>query len=168
MLDIFPVDGPWPGRMALCARPRAGSWLEDDIRTLKTNGYTVLISALTPNEIARLGLQELPYACHVNGVRSVQFPIGNLLVPERERALEALREWKASLDGGEGLALHCWATVGRSPTLAAALLVLSGVDAETAWERLTIARGREVPDTHEQRAWVSTLLSNLPAELGPE
>lgn len=158
MLDIYPVDGPWPGRLALCARPRAGGWLEDDIRTLKRSGYDLLVSALTPNEIARLGLQDLPYACHMNGVRSFQFPIGNLMVPERERAIPALQSWLQTLEQGEGVALHCWATVGRSPTLAAALLVLSGVEPETAWARLASARGREVPDTHEQRAWVSNLL----------
>jgi hypothetical protein len=42
-------------------------------------------------------------------------------------------------------------------SLAAALLVLDGTDAERAWSRVTRARGLPVPDTDEQRRWVTGL-----------
>jgi hypothetical protein len=54
------------------------------------------------------------------------------------------------------VALHCWASVGRSTSLAAALLVLAGVEASEAWARIEISRGRQVPDTLEQRAWAAS------------
>jgi protein-tyrosine phosphatase len=166
VLDVYPVDGPWPGQLALCARPRAGNWLEDDIRSLKMRGYDLLVTVLTPQEIARLGLHDLAYRCHLSGVRSVQFPIGNMLVPDARAILPSLQEWKAALDEGQGVALHCFATVGRSPTMAAALLVMGGVEPEAAWARLNLARGREVPDTREQREWVWQLTGKTFAEPG--
>ena len=41
--------------------------------------------------------------------------------------------------------------------LAAALLAVSGLDLDTAWNRVSAARGCAVPDTAEQRAWVAQL-----------
>ena len=51
--------------------------------------------------------------------------------------------------------MHCWGGVGRSSLFAAALLVARGTDADTALARIAAARGVPVPETDEQRAWVS-------------
>lgn len=156
-MELFPVEGPWPGRLAVCLRPRSGWFLDDDIRALKQNGYDALVTAITHEELTRLDLVDLPAACAREGVVFHHFPVGNLQVPPLELALPTLRTWSDHLVGGGGLALHCWASVGRSPTLTAALLVLAGVPADEAWERIERARGRGVPDTNEQRAWVAHL-----------
>jgi len=57
------------------------------------------------------------------------------------------------------MAVHCWASVGRSPTLVAATLVFAGVPVAEAWARIQAARGVPVPDTLEQRAWVEQFFS---------
>jgi len=147
------------GRLAVCSRPRSGAWLEDDIRALRHSGHDLLVSALTPEEIVKLELTTVPEVCERFGVRFVSYPVGNMLVPRVEHALPYLESWHAHLVGGGGLAVHCWASVGRSTTLAAALLVLGGVPAEEAWARIETARGREVPDTTEQRLWAGRVKS---------
>ena len=48
--------------------------------------------------------------------------------------------------------IHCRQGIGRSSLLAAAVLEASSLD--EAWRRIAEARGRSVPDTPEQRAWL--------------
>ena len=153
-MQLFPVDAPWPGRLALGARPRSGPWLEDDIGSLPASGFDLLVSALTPEEMTKSELDGVPAICLAHGIEFVHFPVGNLMVPEVEAALPLLQGWHQALMEGRGVAIHCWGGVGRSATLAAALLTLGGVDAEDAWSRVETARGREVPDTPEQHQWV--------------
>ncbi len=160
-LDIFPVDGPWPGRLAVCARPRSGTWMLDDVRALKGTGYDVLVSAITPRELRELHLDRLGAACGEHGIEHVQFPIGNMQVPPLDNVLPMLDRWDRALAEGRGIAFHCYGSVGRSPMLAAALLVRGGVHPEIAWERLTRSRGRDVPDTLEQRRWVDGMAAGI-------
>ncbi len=153
-MELYPVDGPWPGRLAVCLRPRSGSWLDDDIAALRRAGHHVLVSALTPEEIAKLELDHVPEVCARHGVEFAHVPVGNLQVPHPGLIRPHLESWHQRLSAGLGVAIHCWASVGRSPTLVAATLVSAGVPVDEAWERIAAARGRDVPDTLEQRRWV--------------
>ena len=154
-MEIWPIEGPWAGSLAICSRPRAGWFLDDDIRHLRRAGYGLLVSALTPEEVIRSELERVPQACEGAGLEFAHFPVGNLQVAPAERAHPLLLAWHNRLLAGESVALHCWASVGRGPTLAAALLVVAGLDPSEAWSRIEAARGRQVPDTNEQRAWAS-------------
>ena len=51
--------------------------------------------------------------------------------------------------------------IGRSCLVAASLLKLWGLSTEEAWARVERARGRPVPDTPEQRAFVDRLPHRL-------
>lgn len=156
-LDLYPIEGPWAGKLAVCARPRPGTWIEDDVQRLKGAGYDILVSAITAKELAELHLGELADVCTRYAVEHVHFSIGNLQVPSIPHAMPRLHAWADALAMGRGVALHCFGSVGRSPTLAAALLVLRGIPADEAWDRVQAARGRDVPDTLEQRTWVAQL-----------
>lgn len=142
-------------------RPRPVPWLNDDLRSLRRSGYGVLVSALTPSEVDAAHLGDVPGLSAEHGLQFAHFPIPNLGVPPVETALPRLSEWLAAVRQGRGVAIHCFGSVGRSPMLAAALLVLEGVPPAEAWQRVEQARGRQVPDTHEQRAWVEVLLAAL-------
>ena len=152
-MELWPVEGPWPGQLAVCSRPRAGWFLDDDVRALRAAGYSLLVSALTPEEMMVAELQRVPLICEATGLAFAHFPVGNLQVAPFEQAHPQLLGWTERLRAGEGIAVHCWASVGRGPTLVAGLLVLGGVEPAEAWERIRIARGRDVPDTGEQRLW---------------
>jgi hypothetical protein len=152
-MEIWPVEGPWSGKLAICSRPRAGWFLEDDLRALRDSGYGVLVSALTPDEVIIAELQRVPELCESLGLEFHHFPVGNLQVAPFEVASPRVTSWHGRLEDGAGVAVHCWASVGRGPSLAAALLVRSGLQPADTWTRLTAARGRDVPDTLEQRRW---------------
>jgi hypothetical protein len=47
------------------------------------------------------------------------------------------------------------ASIGRAGLVAVGTLLFLGVAEELAWQRASLARGREEPDTDEQRLWVS-------------
>jgi protein tyrosine phosphatase (PTP) superfamily phosphohydrolase (DUF442 family) len=163
-VEIWPVEGPWAGRLAVCSRPRAGWFLEDDILALSRFGFRLLISALTPDEVTRAELDRVPALCLEAGLEFAHFPVSNMGVAPAALAQPLLAGWAQRLTHGESIAVHCWASVGRGPTLAAALMVVAGLGAEDAWSRIEAARGREVPDTHEQRAWAASFAVAAVAE----
>jgi len=154
-VELWEVDGPWPGKLAVCSRPRSGWFLEDDLRALHTAGYGLLISALTPGEVIAGQLERVPELSAAVGLEFHHFPVGNLQVAPIERARPHIEAWFARLNAGAGIAVHCWGTVGRGPSLAAALLVRGGLAPDESWRRIATARGREVPDTLEQQRWAA-------------
>ena len=50
------VDGPWPGKLALAARPRGGEWLHDVLASWQRAGVHTVFSLLTPEEERDLDL----------------------------------------------------------------------------------------------------------------
>ncbi|MFD7639372.1 tyrosine protein phosphatase [Kitasatospora sp. NPDC059795] len=154
---LFTVERPGPGRLSTMARPRGGDWLAGELGALAAAGVTDLVSALTPPECAELGLTAEPELAVAAGLRFRSLPIPDFTTPVHAQVRPALDELTARLRAGAHLVLHCRAGIGRSSLLAASVLILDGLDADTAWERIARARGVAVPDTAEQRAWTSHL-----------
>ena len=44
--ELHWVNGPWPGKLALSARPRDGGWLEDEIANWRRSGIDTVLSLL--------------------------------------------------------------------------------------------------------------------------
>jgi protein-tyrosine phosphatase len=156
---LYTVDLPGPGRISVLARPDGGTRLDDELASLANRGVTVLVSALTPDEARRLDLTGEAAAAARAGLSFVSLPIPDFGVPDPEEFLPALRDLAGDLRRGAHIAVHCFAGIGRSPTLAAAVLVLAGSDPATAWDALEHARGLPVPNTPAQRAWPARLAS---------
>ena len=135
-------------------RPRGGNYLADDMPLFKAAGVDVLVSALGEKEVRDNWLGTCGDHCSTAGIEFVHFPIPNLFTPEYETALPRMRELASHVAEGRGVAVHCFAGVGRSPTIAASMLVLLGIDPEDAWERVRAARQVELPDTKAQYRWV--------------
>ncbi|WP_157536641.1 protein-tyrosine phosphatase family protein [Kitasatospora mediocidica] len=154
---LFTVEHPGPGRLSTMAKPRGGDWLDDEMTALRGYGVDTLVCALTPPELAELGLVDEPRAAVAAGLRFVAIPIPDRTVPDHPTVLPTLRELAAELAGGARIVTHCRAGIGRSSLLAASLLILNGVAPHTAWARLERARGLAVPDTDEQRDWTMDL-----------
>jgi hypothetical protein len=56
--ELYPIDGPWPGHLAIAPRPRGGDWLEDEIRAWRRSGVDVVLSLLSREEEAEQPLLE--------------------------------------------------------------------------------------------------------------
>ncbi|WP_405575465.1 tyrosine protein phosphatase [Streptomyces sp. NBC_01167] len=154
---LFTVDLPGPGQLSTMARPRGNDWLDDEMIALKNQGVDVLVSALTGPELDELGLADEPRTAAAAGLQFVAIPIPDRTVPDLATILPTLRRLAVRLHEGAHIVTHCRAGIGRSSLLAAALLILSGVDPDTAWGQIERARGLTVPDTAEQREWTMEL-----------
>ena len=67
--ELYWVDGPWPGKLALAARPRGGDWLEEEMAGWRRAGVDTVLSLLTPEEEQDLELKKntkLTEATHTN------------------------------------------------------------------------------------------------------
>src|SRR5205823_2100312 len=125
-------------------------------------GVDVVVSALTEEEVAELDLTREAEWCAANGVELVTFPIADREVPGEGKAAAALvRRLERLLRAGMRVAIHCRQGVGRAALLAACLLAAAGVGPDVGFERIEAARGRPVPDTPEQRAWVVRFARDL-------
>jgi predicted protein tyrosine phosphatase len=160
------VQGPWPGRLAISPRPRGGDWLEAEIQLWRRSGVDVVVSLLTPDEIADLGLADEGPLCRAHGIRFFSFPIIDRGVPSSQEAFAQLvRKLAEQLAEGKNLAVHCRQGIGRAALVAICLLVSSGLDAEAAIQRISAARGCSVPETSEQRRWIADFPKSLMTQL---
>jgi protein-tyrosine phosphatase len=149
------VDGPWPGKLALAARPRGGDWLTDEIAAWQREGVETVFSLLTPLEEQELDLTAEAAVTQSHGLDFISFPIPDREVPTSEVSLaQALNQVDRQLSTNRNVLVHCRQGVGRSGLIAACLLIGRGMDADTAITRLSAARGAPIPDTAEQRRWI--------------
>lgn len=150
------IWGPWRGRLAIVPRPRGGDWLEDEISGWREAGIDEVVSFLTPEEAVALDLEDESKLSEHHGIRFYSFPIPDRGVPASVAGAEHLvRDLERSLSQGRNVVLHCRQSIGRSAVIAAELLVRSGDDYRSAFERISSARGTKVPDTAGQEQWVA-------------
>ncbi len=153
--QIFWIEGPGPGQLAIIARPRGGEWLADELAILKAQGLDVIVSLLTPGEMHELDLNDEQELAAQHGMQVLLFPIQDRQVPSSFAATQGFVQQLASLvAAGKYIGVHCRQSVGRSSLIVASMLVTMGLHAETAFSRIAAARGCAVPDTEEQRQWV--------------
>ena len=152
---LYWIDGSWPGKLVIVARPRWGDWLEDEVRSWAHSGVQVIVSLLTSEETAAFELTNEADLCRSNGIEVVSFPIPDRDVPSpRSETVRLVRGLDEYLATGKAVGIHCRQGIGRSGLLAACLLVASGVPSDVAFNPISEARGRPVPETNAQREWV--------------
>ena len=153
--ELYWVDGPWPGKLALAARPRGGDWLADEIAGWHRAGVDTVVSLLTPDEEHDLDLHAERSEVASHGLEFVSLPIPDRQVPPSEGpVMSVLDKLDSTLRSGKNAVVHCRQGVGRSGLVAACLLVAKGTDPETAVRNLSAARGVAIPETAEQRRWI--------------
>ncbi len=149
------INGVSPGRLAAMSHPRGGDWLEADLRAWKTAGAELIVSTLKREEIERLALDRERAFCDKLGLGFISFPVLDHGVPDSVRKTRHLAGRLArELKNGRSILVHCFAGLGRSPLIAACTMIHTGTPPQLAMERLSSARGFQVPETREQRHWV--------------
>jgi protein-tyrosine phosphatase len=159
---LYWIEGPWRGRLAITPRPRGGDWLEDEIQSWRRSGVDVVVSLLTPEEQMDLNLPDEAALCRFNGVEFVSFPIVDRSVPSSAEAFSGqVIQLAERLANGKTIAVHCRQGIGRAALVAVCILVLSGLEPEAANELVGVARGCSVPETPEQRQWITDFAKSL-------
>ena len=160
--ELHWVEGPWPGKLALGARPRGGEWLGDEIASWHNAGVDTVFSMLTAEEEEELDIAAEAAHAKAHGMRFLSFPILDRQVPESEDQLtQALEKLEAELAMGRNVVMHCRQGIGRTGLVAACLLLTKGLDPKTAVQRLSVARGVPIPETPEQRRWIDHYASTF-------
>lgn len=159
---LYWIEAPWKGKLGIVPRPRGGDWLDGEVSGWRESGIDVVVSFLTPSEAAEFALENEGEVCRALGIRFVSFPIPDQEVPVLKQAASILlHDLEQALVEGKKVALHCRQSVGRSATIAAALLVAAGQEPRIAFETIGEARGCKVPETAEQERWVADYASEL-------
>lgn len=153
--ELHWVEGPWPGKLAVAARPRGGEWLEDEIRSWQRSGVNAVFSLLTVEEERDLDISREAAETRAHGMKYLSYPILDRQVPDSESNFAtALEKLEGELAAGKNVIIHCRQGIGRTGLVAACLLLRKGIDPETAVRLLSAARGLPVPETPEQRHWI--------------
>ena len=161
-MEFYWIDGPWPGKLAIAPRPRGGDWLDDEIAAWHRSGIDSVVSLLTSDEEEGLELGKEAATARAENLNFISYPIPDRQVPASPTDLASLLEQlNADLCGGKGVVIHCRQGIGRSGLVAACLLTAKGLDPALAVERVSKARGVQVPETREQRQWIDHYAASL-------
>ena len=143
-LNSIGLMGPWPGKLALAARPRGGEWLHDELANWRREGVHTVFSLLTPEEEQDLDLTDEKRETQAQGMTFRSFPIPDRQVPDSESKLAKSRQG-----------------IGRSGLVAACLFITKGLETKAAVKRLSAARGTHIPESNEQRRWIDHFASTV-------
>jgi protein-tyrosine phosphatase len=150
-MDLFWVTE----NLAVATRPRGGDWLTGDLDRLRAVGIDVLVSCLTTSEEEELELGDEETVAKSAGMEFVRTTIEDLSVPAAGAVDRAVEGLECAVQAGRRVAIHCRMGLGRSPMIAAAVLIAGGTHADDAISQVATARGVAVPETKEQRAWLA-------------
>jgi protein-tyrosine phosphatase len=153
---LYPVNTPeLKGRVVITRRPRGFEFIDIDVASWAARGIDVVVSMLEAEEAKTIGLDQQGAACARHGITFVHVPVADFAIPPSVQDAHAVvKDLGRELDAGKTIAFHCFASRGRSPTLAAAVLIHQGLSAATAIARLSEARGHDIPETSQQLKWI--------------
>ncbi len=150
-IRIYWVRDGGAGRLAVVARPRSAA----SFRELKAAGIDVLVSLLEADEAAEVGLSDAARHCADVGIEFVSMAVTDHGIPASVEDMHAMVGYLAGCKRqGLGVGAHCFAGLGRSPLLAAAILIHDGIGHEDAIALVTQARGEKVPEAARQHEWL--------------
>jgi len=156
-MDSVTVPG-YGGRIAVMACPGSDPpyRLEPELRALREWGAEVLVGLVESEELEILDVTDLPALAVAAGLSYLHLPIPDMCSPGREfekRWREHGPGLRRRLVDGGAIAIHCWAGLGRTGTIAARLMVELGCAPELAIAQVRDAR-RGAIQTLQQEAHV--------------
>ena len=158
---IFWIACRGPGRLAILSRP-AAEQLSEEIAAWRAAGVTTVASLLEQQEQFELVLSAEAELCRAQGIDFASFPIADRGVPASiEDAVALVRRLAHAVEIGGTVGVHCRAGIGRSGMIAAAVLMALGHSEDQALDAVAAGRGLRVPETPEQRGWVSLAAQHL-------
>jgi protein-tyrosine phosphatase len=151
---LYEIESGTPGRLATMAHPRGFDLIDSEMERLREADVDVVVSLQPTDEQAYVGLTGEAEAARRAGLAFRHLPIADMGIPDDNAAADIVSEIVADLRSGRFVAVHCHAGIGRSSTIAAAVLIRLGVTPADACTTISAARGMRVPETQRQRNWL--------------
>ncbi len=150
-------------KIGISPRPEGFDLLRKDIDFISKEGVTMLVSALTEDEVRRFGLKEEKSICEDLGIEFHNFPIIDHSIPKSYKKFVAFIDllYSKTMDDHKIL-IHCYAGIGRSGLLALAIMLKHGEPLRDSMALGFKARGIKVPETDSQRNLLAHYAQNLP------
>ena len=169
---IYEVEKIGSGFLAVMARPVSGEWIEDEFSGLAKLDILQIVSLLKPSEEYEVGLTFEKALCKKNNINFISYPIEDRGLPTSIKEFSTLTKTiYDEIAGGMNTVIHCRAGIGRTGIVAAGVLLHAAFEVTEAFERISKARGVQVPDTQEQYNWVlankNEIISNEKNSLRP-
>lgn len=162
-LDVVPVPNR-SGKLALTICPGRRDRDRDltaDVETMRDFDAKCFVTLVTDDELEWAGVPELASAVRAQGIEAVRLPIPDQRAPSLEDAVALVRKLDALLARGENVVVACMGGLGRSGTIAACLVALSGKTAEAAIADVRAARDPRAVETREQSDFVARFAAHV-------
>lgn len=143
--------------LAIMPKPNSDEFLEEDIIHFSNQKLNILVSLLTREESFDLGLQNEKSICEKYTIDFISFPIIDRSVPTEKQTIqikELAKNLEEKIHQNEKIIIHCRGGIGRAGMLCSAILIEQGYDTREAIEKISKARGLNLPDTEEQKNWI--------------
>ncbi len=152
---IYYVEKIGLGFLAVMAKPMSGEWIEDEFSGLANLQISQVLSLLESSEQNTLGLKDEKNLCEKNNIKFISYPIQDRGLPPSVQEFSQLTKaiYKEVVEGANTV-IHCRAGIGRTGMVAAGVLLHTQLEATEAFQRISKARGIQVPDTEQQFDWV--------------
>jgi protein-tyrosine phosphatase len=159
--ELYWIRDVEPHRLAIMPKPSGGEWLADDVAGWQRASIGTVVSLLEAHEIIRLDLEEQGALCERAGIEFLQHPIADHGLPASDtETIRLVHDLHARLLQGQGVAIHCFAGIGRTGLVAGSLLHLLGVPSQDIFRVLSRTRGYSMPNTAAQAEWVERFCSS--------
>lgn len=152
---IYRIESIGRGYLAIAAHPASEGDAGERVAEIAASGIQQLVCLLQAEEARQLGLEREDVLVSAQSMQFVSFPIPDMGLPASVEAFSGLtRQLYRQVQAGTNSLIHCRAGIGRSGLVAAAVLMQGGLDARQAFARVAQMRGRRLPETREQGAWL--------------
>jgi len=161
---FFTIDHIGRGFLAIMPQPGLPQDLATTVGLLAQQDVQLVVSLLQPDEVELLDLQDEAKLVEAESMRFLSYPITDMSLPAAidDFARVSLNLYQ-QIGAGINTVIHCRAGIGRSGLLAAAVLVHAGRGVSDAFARVSLGRGRRVPETAAQGDWLQANLASLKA-----
>lgn len=134
--------------------------LPDDLARARSAGIDTVVSLLEPSEAATSGLADEARTCADLGLIFLNHPIRDMHLPYPADFGVFTADIATRLEGGAQIAIHCYASIGRSGMLACSVLGHFGYTPARAIAHVSHMRGTPVPDTVQQATFIHHIMTH--------
>jgi protein-tyrosine phosphatase len=142
------------GQLWLCGKHLVGP---DPEAALERVQASIVVCLTQSHEVADRYPAYVDWLHHHLGERAIWLPIPDLDAPALQSGIELVARLDALVADGHGVIMHCAAGIGRSGTMATALLMWGGMRADAARELVAASRPMAGPEAGPQLEFLADL-----------